>query len=183
MILMDDIIREGNPTLTKVAKEIKLPLSPNLKSKAKEMLDFIKNSIDPELSEKYDLRPSVGIALPQLNISERMFAVHLEDFDNILYEYILINPKMEILDNQIIYLPGGEGCLSVDRETNGITPRYNKIKIEALRYDPYADIVVPIELILEGYVAIVFQHEYDHLEGVMFTDKLYLEIPNSKPAF
>lgn len=183
MILMKDIIIEGHPTLTKKAQDINLPLSFNHKKLAKDLLGYVKNSIDPEMIEKYDLRPSVGIAAPQVNESIRMFAVHVYDFNDILHEHILINPIMEVLDDSIIYLPGGEGCLSIERETIGLTPRYNKIKITAHRYDPYGDIVAPVELYLEGYIGIIFQHEYDHLEGVLFTEKLYDELPNAKPAY
>src|SRR5690554_261777 len=183
MILMDDIIREGHPTLTKKAKEVSLPLTITDKKLLKDMLEYVRNSVDPEISKKYDLRPSVGIAAPQLNVSKRMFVVSVTDFDGVLYEYMLINPTLEVSDESVIYIPGDEGCLSVDRETDGLTPRYNKVKIKALQYLEKANIVVPIELNLSGYIGIVFQHEHDHLEGIMFTDKLYPEIPNSKPAF
>src|SRR5690554_4019177 len=183
MILMDDIIREGHPTLNKRAQEVSLPLSNNDKKLLKEMLEFVKNSQDSEIAEQYDLRPAVGIAAPQLNISKRMFVVHFVGFDNTLYEYLLINPTLKVLDNNDIYLPGGEGCLSVDRPTEGLTPRYNKILLTAHHFDPYANIVVPIELELSGYEGIVFQHEFDHLEGVLFTEKMYPELPNAKPAF
>ncbi|VEU81224.1 peptide deformylase [Haploplasma axanthum] len=183
MILMDDIIREGHPTLTKKAKEVTLPLSINDKKILKEMLEFVKNSQDDEIATEYDLRPGVGIAAPQINISKRMFVIYVEDFNGILYEYALINPVLTVVNNSEIYVPGGEGCLSVDRVTKGLTPRYQEINIKALRYDVASDLVIPIELNVSGYVAIVFQHEYDHIEGIMFTDKLYDELPNAKPAF
>lgn len=183
MILMDDIIVEGHPTLNKRAQEVSLPLSNNDKKLLLEMLEFVKNSQDEEIAQKYNLRPAVGIAAPQLNISKRLFVVHFYGFDGILYEYLLINPTLEVIGKDNIYLPGGEGCLSVVRETEGLTPRYNKIMLKAHHFDPYANTVVPIELGLDGYVGIVFQHEYDHLEGVLFTEKLYDELPNAKPAF
>lgn len=183
MILMKDIIREGHPTLTKKAKRVKLPISREDKITLEKMLEFVRNSQDNEVAEKYELRGAVGIAAPQINISKQMFVVHMHDFNGHLYEFALINPELTVTDDAIIYLPGGEGCLSVDRETEGLTPRYSKVTIKALRYDPYANIVVPIELNLSGYVGIVFQHEYDHLQGVMFTDKLYPELKDAKPAF
>lgn len=183
MILMKDIIKEGHPTLTKKAKKVKLPLSIEDKKTLNEMLEFVRNSQDAEIAEKYELRPAVGIAAPQLNIDKRMFVVYVHDFNGDLYEYALINPELSVTDESIIYVPGGEGCLSVDRETVGLTPRYNKINIKALRYDPYANQVFPIELNLSGYIAIVFQHEFDHLEGVMFTEKLFPTLENGSPAF
>lgn len=183
MILMDDIIREGHPTLNKKAKDVMLPLTINDKKTLKDMLEFVKNSQDEQLATKYELRPAVGIAAPQINIEKRMFVIYMEDFDGILYEYALINPVITKKSDSLIYLPGGEGCLSVDRETVGLTPRHESITITGYKYDPYADIVVPIELDLSGYVSIVFQHEYDHLDGILFVDKLFDKLPNAKPAF
>lgn len=183
MILMKDIIKEGHPTLNKKANRVKLPVSKEDKITLNKMLEFVQNSQDKELAEKYELRGAVGIAAPQLNINKQMFVVYVHDFNGDLYEYALINPTLTVTDDSIIYLPGGEGCLSVDRETEGITPRNQTINIKALRYDPYANIVVPVELNLTGYIGIVFQHEYDHLHGVMFTDKLFEELKDGKPAF
>lgn len=183
MILMDDIIKEGHPTLTKKAKKVDLPLSKNDKKTLKDLMNYVKNSVNPEMVEKYDLRPSVGIAAPQINISKRMFVVSFYNLDGILYEYALVNPTLEVLNNNKIYIPGGEGCLSVVRETEGITPRYKEVLIKAHRYDIASDTLVPIELKLSGYEAIVFQHEYDHLEGILFTEKLFDELKDATPAF
>lgn len=183
MILMEDIIKEGHPSLNKVSKEVLLPLTIADKKLLKDMIEFVKNSQDHELSEQYDLRPAVGIAAPQLNVNKRMFVIYVHDFDNILYEYLLVNPTLEILNDETIYLPGGEGCLSVERETSGITPRYHEILVKGYHYDYKADLLIPIELKLNGYIGIVFQHEYDHLEGVLFTEKLFDELKDAKPAF
>ena len=183
MILMDDIIKEWYPTLNKVAKDVPLPLTISDKKLLKDMMEYVRNSQNQELATKYDLRPAVGISAPQLNISKRLFVIYVEDFNGVLYDYMLINPKLTILNEDKIYLPGGEGCLSVDRETTGITPRFNNVLIEAHRFDDKANIVVPIELRVSGYIGIVFQHEYDHLEGILFTEKMYPEIENAKPAF
>lgn len=183
MILMKNIIREGHKTLTTVAKEVKLPLSKTDKKLLKDLLQYVKNSQDPELVDKYGLRPAVGIAAPQVNVSKRMYAVHVEDFDGVLYSYALVNPKITRKSNALIYLPGGEGCLSVDRETEGLTPRYESITLEALSYDEKTDQLIPIKLELDGYIGIVFQHEYDHLDGILYVSKLFPSIPNAKPAF
>ncbi len=183
MILMKNIIREGHKTLETVAKDVKLPLSHADKKLLKEMLQFIINSQDEEMVEKYDLRPAVGIAAPQVNVSKRMFAAHVTDFDGILYSYALVNPVLKAKSSEIIYVPGGEGCLSVDRPTEGITPRYKSVTFEALAYDIASDQLIPVELHLEGYVGIVFQHEFDHINGIMFTTKLFAELPFAQPAF
>lgn len=183
MILMKNIIREGHKTLETVAKEVKLPLSGADKKLLKEMLEFVINSQDDEMVEKYGLRPAVGIAAPQVNVSKRMFACHVTDFDGTLYSYALVNPVLTKKSTEIIYVPGGEGCLSVDRPTEGITPRYKQVTFEALSYDIASGELIPVELNLEGYVGIVFQHEYDHINGIMFTTKLFSALPNAEPAF
>ena len=149
----------------------------------KDMLQYVINSQDDEIAERYELRPAVGIAAPQVNQSKRMFAVHVRDFDGTLYSYALVNPVLKARSTDIIYVPGGEGCLSVDRETEGLTPRYGSVIFEGLNYDAVTDTLVPVELKLHGYVGIVFQHEFDHINGIMFTSKLFPSLPNAKPAF
>lgn len=183
MILMKDIIREGHKTLVTVAKEVKVPLTIADKKLLKNMLSYVINSQNDEMVEKYGLRPAVGIAAPQVNVSKRMFAVHVTDFDGTLYSYALVNPVLKEKSNALIFLPGGEGCLSVDRETSGVTPRYQSVTFEALSYDIKSDQLIPIELKLEGYIGIVFQHEFDHLNGILYVSKLFNDLPNAKPAF
>lgn len=180
---MKDIIREGHKTLVTVAKEVKLPLTKADKKLLKDLLQFVKNSQDEELVEKYKLRPAVGIAAPQVNVSKRMFAIHVTDFNGVQYSYALVNPYIVNHSKELIYLPGGEGCLSVDRETEGLTPRYQSVTMEALSYLEKTDELIPIKLDLEGYVGIVFQHEFDHLNGILYVSKLFPTIPNAKPAF
>lgn len=183
MILMKNIIREGHKTLETVAKEVKIPLSNADKKLLKDLLQYVKNSQNEDMVEKYGLRPAVGIAAPQVNVSKRMFACHVQDFDGTLYSYALVNPVLTHKSQEIIYLPGGEGCLSVDRETEGITPRYKSVTFEALHYDIKSDQLIPVKLELEGYIGIVFQHEFDHINGILYTTKLFDELPHAKPAF
>ncbi|GAE91807.1 peptide deformylase [Gracilibacillus boraciitolerans JCM 21714] len=182
MITMEDIVREGHSALTQVAKEVELPPTDDEKNTLKEMIQFLKNSQDEELAEKYNLRAGVGIAAPQLGITKRMMAVHFQDDDENIYSYGLFNPKIVSHSVAQTYLPGGEGCLSVDREVPGYVPRYQKMTIKALDLDGNE-----VKLKLKGYAAIVFQHEIDHLNGIMFYDHINKEDPfmipeNSKPC-
>jgi peptide deformylase len=183
MLTMKDVIREGHPTLSLVAKEVLLPLSEEDKSLLIALHEYVINSTDEQMLKTYDFRPSVGIAAPQVNVSKRMYAVHVEDFDGVLYSYMLINPVIREKSNTLIYLPGGEGCLSVDRETEGLTPRFESITIDAHRYIKELDEVIPVTLHLSGFIGIVFQHELDHLNGILYTQKLFLSLPSAKPAF
>jgi peptide deformylase len=180
---MKNIIREGHKSLTLEAKDVKIPLSKQDRQLALDLLDYVKNSQDDEIAQEYQLRPAVGLAAPQMNVLKKMFAVHVTDFDGMQYSYILINPKITHKSKSLIYLPGGEGCLSVDRITEGMTPRYEWVEFETHVLDVPSGLVMPITLKVEGYVGIVFQHEYDHLHGVLYTSKLFDELPNAKPAF
>ena len=74
-------------------------------------------------------------------------------------------------------------CLSVDRPTEGITPRHQTIKFEAYVYDVETNLFKLKRGTLHGYPATVFQHEFDHLDGIMYTSKLYVDIPGAKPLF
>lgn len=183
MLTMKNVIREGHPTLTAIAKPVRLPLSQGDKKLLKDLLEYVKNSQDDALVERYELRPAVGIAAPQVNVSKRMFAVHVTDLDGTLYSYALVNPVLKDKSKDLIYVPGGEGCLSVDRETEGLTPRYAWAVFEALSYDLVSGKLFQIEIKVEGYVGIVFQHEFDHINGIMYTSKLFKELPQAKPAF
>lgn len=172
MILMKDIVREDHPILRKVADEVSLPPSNEDKNTLKEMREYLVNSQDPELSVKYNLRPGVGLAAPQINISKRMFAIYLEDNEK-LYDYALINPKIISHSVEKAYLTSGEGCLSVDRNVPGYVHRYARITITGYDVNTEQD----VKLRLKGLPAIVFQHELDHLNGVMFYDHINPENP------
>ncbi|HEO7582365.1 TPA: peptide deformylase, partial [Streptococcus agalactiae] len=75
LIDMNDIIREGNPTLRKVAEEVTFPLSEKEEILGEKMMQFLKHSQDPIMAEKLGLRGGVGLAAPQLDISKRIIAV------------------------------------------------------------------------------------------------------------
>ena len=88
MITMDNIIRDGNPTLRARAKVIEFPLSEEDKKLAHDMMEFLENSQNPEIAKKYHLRAGVGLAAPQVDVSKRMTAVlvpGIEDDDEPIF--------------------------------------------------------------------------------------------------
>lgn len=183
MLTMKDVIREGHPTLALKSKEVNLPLSKADKNTLKLMMEFLENGQDPGISEEYELRPGVGIAAPQINISKRMIAVYANDeTGEKLYKHLLVNPKIISHSVKKTYLPGGEGCLSVDREVEGITPRHKKITLKSYFYNLETEELTLGTLRLTGYISIVFQHEIDHLNGVLFVDKLFENIEGAEPV-
>ena len=182
MLLKKDIIQDGHPTLRKRAKEVKLPLSKENFQILKMMMEYIENSQDDSLVEKYNLRPSVGLAAPQINRSLKMFAMKTMDekFEK-LHRYAILNPKIISYSEANTYLPGGEGCLSVDEEITGIVKRSKKIRARVNLVDLETKNIEKKVIKLSGYPAIIFQHEYDHLLGIMFTDKIEKTPPTCQP--
>ncbi|OQR57804.1 MULTISPECIES: peptide deformylase [Bacillus] len=176
MLTMNEVIREGNPILRDVAEEVSLPASEKDTNTLKEMIEFVINSQDAEMAEKYNLRPGIGLAAPQIGISKKMIAVHVTDTNGTLYSYALFNPKIISHSVERTYLQNGEGCLSVDREVPGYVPRYTRITVKATTINGE-----DVKLRLKGLPAIVFQHEIDHLNGVMFYDHINKDNPFAAP--
>lgn len=177
MYLSKDIVKEGNQILKNISSKVSLPLSSDDLNCLKGLYEYVVISAIDDLVEKYKIRPGVGIAAPQVGVNKRMFAINCVDFlDEKESRYLLavINPTIISKSKDMVYLPGGEGCLSVDRNTNGlVTPRHYQITVKCSLYDFKNNKIKTVTLKLEGYPAIVFQHEYDHLDGILYTDKMY----------
>lgn len=176
MITMEDIIREGHPTLRQIAEEVAIPASNEDKLILEKMLEYVKNSQDPEIAEKYELRPGIGLAAPQINVAKRMLAIHTIDEHGIQHSYALFNPKIVSHSVEKSYLTSGEGCLSVDRAVPGIVPRYARIRVKAINLKGEQ-----LDIRLRGLLSIVFQHEIDHLNGIMFYDHIDENNPFKEP--
>ncbi len=182
MLTMKDIIREGHPTLTEKSNEVELPLDAETKHTLKQMREFLINSQDQAMVEKYNLRPGVGLAAPQINIKKRMLAIYTEDENfETQHDYLMINPKIISHSEALTYMPGGEGCLSIDREVEGLVPRKKKVTVKTHLYDVLTDTVKEETLRLRGFLAIVFQHELDHLDGILFPERLVDSLDNVEP--
>ncbi|WP_373895881.1 peptide deformylase [Virgibacillus natechei] len=176
MITMKDIVREGHPSLVTMADVVEVPLSDENRQLLNDMIAFLKNSQDEETAAKYDLRAGVGLAAPQLGINKRLAAIHFEDSNGKLYNYGLVNPKIISHSVEQAYLSSGEGCLSVDRDVDGFVPRHARITVKAHDIDGN-----PLKLRLKGYPAIIFQHEIDHTNGIMFYDHINKDNPFAAP--
>ena len=138
-----------------------------LKTVINDMIEFLTNSQIPELAEKYNLRPGMGLAAIQLGIPKRYFVVVHEVEEGIFDNYVIINPKVVSNSQEVIYVGEGEGCLSVNREVCGIVPRYARITLEGFDEEGRK-----IRVRGREELAIAFQHELDHLNGILFTDKI-----------
>lgn len=176
LIDMDDIIREGNPTLRAVAEDLTFPLSDQEIILGEKMLQFLHHSQDPVMAEKLGLRGGVGLAAPQLDISKRIIAVlvpNLEDADGnppkeaYSLQEVMYNPKVVAHSVQDAALGDGEGCLSVDRNVPGYVVRHARVTVEYFTKDGEKK-----RIKLKGYNSIVVQHEIDHTNGIMFYDHI-----------
>ena len=176
LIDMDDIIREGNPTLRAVAEDVTFPLSDQEIILGEKMMQFLHHSQDPVMAEKLGLRGGVGLAAPQLNISKRIIAVLVpnpEDADGnppkeaYSLQEVMYNPKVVAHSVQDAALGDGEGCLSVDRNVPGYVVRHARVTVEYFTKDGEKK-----RIKLKGYNSIVVQHEIDHTNGIMFYDRI-----------
>lgn len=176
IITMKDIVREKNKILHQPTQEVRVPLTEEDKETLTCMMNFLKNSQDPTLSEKYQLRAGVGLSANQIGLNKRMFVAYFTDDNGEEHEYTVINPKIMSHSVSMIYLPPSEGCLSVDRDVIGFVPRYERIKVKGFNLEGEE-----LLLKLKGYSSIVIQHEIDHLNGIMFYERINKENPFKIP--
>ena len=177
MLLYKDIVKENDPVLRKRATEVTIPVSNEDLETLKRMDEYLTNSYDDEFVKKYHIRPGVGIAAPQIGVSKRMFCIQVYDEKGEFHHLIVVNPKILSESTQLTYLPNGEGCLSVDRETSGLVMRPKKIKVRMYLFNFEKKEFEETTMTLTNYLAVVFQHEFDHLNGVLFVDKINKDNP------
>lgn len=168
------IVNENQPSLREKSEEVKVPVSKEDVTLAVSLFQHVYFSQNKRYAELNNVRPGVGLACPQIGINKRMFAIHANDGEETL-ALAIVNPKIISTNKELIYLNGGEGCLSVDRKTTDVTPRYSKITVEGFVYDFDKNIMAKKKFILKDYFAIVFQHEFDHLNGVLYLDNAISE--------
>ncbi len=168
MLKNKDILDEKDKRLRLISKEVTFPLSKEDKKTIRDMIEYLTNSQIEELSKKYDLRPGMGLSAIQLGIDKRYFVVvHEQEVKETFKNYIIINPKIISTSEEKIYVEEGEGCLSVNRECPGIVPRYARVTIEGYDIDGNK-----IRIRGREELAIAFQHELDHLNGILFYDHI-----------
>ena len=161
------IVKDNNPKIRKKSEEVPLPLSKEDREILVSMFDYLVKSQDDEYASKHNIRPGVGIAAIQAGFLKRMFVIYYQK-ENSTVQYKLVNPKIIETSIRKAALSNGEGCLSVDNEHEGLVHRYYKIVMKA--YDALQD--KDIVITATGYDAIVLQHEYDHLNGILFYDHI-----------
>lgn len=165
----DDIVKDNNPILREVSKDVLWPLSKSDLTIMNQMIDYVRSSQDENESSTRNLRPAYGISAIQLGHLKKMLYVRIENKQGFEpEEFALINPRIVSVSNKKVALDSGEGCLSVEKEIKGYVVRPQAIKIIAI--DHFTDREVEIEAF--DLVAVVLQHEIDHLMGILFYDRI-----------
>ena len=151
-----EVIRLGHPVLRAVAE----PVPEELFATGR-LMDLGRDMVQTMIEED-----GVGLAAPQVAQSIRLFTYWVPETDTSpeIAPTILANPEIRAVGDELE--EGWEGCLSIPG-LRGIVPRFRRIKIKARRLDGE-----PVSLTADGFHARVIQHEYDHLDGVVFLDRM-----------
>ncbi len=152
---------------------VKLP-EPILRRKAHKVTDFGKDFqrlVDDMIDTLHD-EPGVGLAGPQVNVSQQVIIVEYTTDENDekapVKRYVFANPEITYMSEETVM--GMEGCLSVPN-LYGEVERAQEITVEGLNRRGRKQ-----KVHVSGWMARIFQHEIDHLNGILFVDpaeKLY----------
>ena len=172
MLRNKDILDEKNKLLRQTSKEVTFPMEQDDLVAIDKMIEYLKNSQIEEIAEKYNLRPGMGMAAVQIGILKRFFTVVYEKDEGEFDVYVVINPKIVSNSEEIIAAEAGEGCLSVNRDVEGHVPRFARVTVEG--YDESGN---KIRIRAREELSIAFQHEIDHLNGILFFDRINKKKP------
>ena len=159
------VARMGHPVLNRTADAVEDPTAPEIQRLIADMVDTMADA------------PGIGLAAPQVHVPKRLVIFHIpetrahqeEDENGDKAEKavpmtVLINPEIEALGEERV--TGIEGCLSLPGMV-GMVPRFRRIRYKALAPDGSV-----IEREASGYHARVVQHECDHLDGILYPQRM-----------
>jgi len=152
-----EVLRMGHPVLRERAKPVE-------SLGTRELLALVQ-----DMKDTMAARNGAGLAAPQIGVGQRVviFGVtqnpRYPDAEEVPFT-VLVNPKIVLLTREVE--EGWEGCLSVPG-MRGVVPRYTK-----LRYSGYDERGNPVEREAEGFHARVVQHECDHLDGILYPQRM-----------
>jgi peptide deformylase len=150
---------------------IRISGDPVLHSPALPVTDFSDDlrTLVSDMFETMDTAPGVGLAGPQVGVPLRLFTFGWTDEDDVLHRGVAINPTLlisplpvEEADDDL----DSEGCLSFPGERFPLV-RAEEALLRAVDLDQK-----PFEIHATGWLARIFQHEFDHLNGLLYTDRL-----------
>ena len=155
-------------------RQIRIFGDPVLHRLAAEVTDFDDNlrQLVADMFETMDEAPGVGLAAPKVGVSLRVFVYSYQDDDDNPRRGVIINPTLSHTP-----LPEGEpteeleseGCLSVPGERFSLR-RGEQVAIEGVDLEQKL-----VRIVAEDWLARIFQHEFDHLNGIIYIDRLPFE--------
>lgn len=153
---MFKVIQITEPNELKILKAVSTDVNP-------------KDKLIPHIAKRMYLamrnpaNPGIGIAAPQVGINRNLFWVQRLDKPGEPFEFY-INPK--IVWRSDLLRKGMEGCLSIPEDRGDV---YRNYTIKVTYFDLKGNFN---EEMIEGFTAVIFQHEEDHLNGILFTDRI-----------
>src|SRR5690349_2159969 len=154
------IIGPDNPVLRRKARQVDNPNTPDTQQLIDDMVATMREA------------PGVGLAAPQVAVSQRIVVIEYADVPDDLPEdaepptpklYVVVNPEIVTRSEELV--EGNEGCLSLPGYA-GTVMRHKAVTVKALNRKGK-----PIKIKAHDWLARIFQHELDHLDGVLFIDK------------
>ena len=149
-------------------REIIIVPHPTLRKKAEKVTDFgpeLQQLIEDMIDTLHE-ESGAGLAAPQLNVSKQVILVEFgseEDEEIPPKLYVTINPKITRFSQQMV--TGAEGCLSIPG-LMGEVDRSEEVVVEG--QDRNGE---PLKMSLQGWAARIFQHEIDHINGILYSDR------------
>jgi peptide deformylase len=145
-----EILKYPDPILSKVAAPVK-----NFTGKTASLVD--------DMLETMYAAPGVGLAAPQVGVSQRIVVLDIDHENPGKQVYKLVNPTVVRAEGEVVW---EEGCLSVVDYTAEVR-RAAQVEITA-----FDDQEKPVKIEAEGLLAVALQHEIDHLDGKLFIDRI-----------
>lgn len=152
-----EVLRMGHPVLREKARPVEALGSPGLRA------------LVADMKETMAAQDGAGLAAPQIGVGERVVIFGVDqnprypDAEAVPFT-VLVNPKITMLTREVE--SDWEGCLSVPG-MRGVVPRYTRI-----RYTGFDEEGNPIDRVAEGFHARVVQHECDHLDGILYPQRM-----------
>lgn len=146
----------GEPVLHSVATEV-------------EVIDDDLRALVADMFATMSAAPGVGLAAPQVGVDARLFVFDFTDDDAVRWRGVAINPELLVSPAPVRDADeetDSEGCLSVPGERFPVL-RSERALLRAIDLDGE-----PFEIDATGWLARIFQHEYDHLDGLLYIDRL-----------
>jgi peptide deformylase len=148
-----EIVTVPNPVLRKKARKV-TDFGPELQKLVDDMIDTMREA------------PGVGLAAPQVGVSQRLIVVEYgddEDEEAPSRLFAVINPEFTRVSSEVV--PGTEGCLSIPNMVGDVERSVSLVVKGQNRHGQ------SIKIKAEGWLARIFQHEVDHLDGILFVDR------------